>query len=126
MGDLIVMFSSTGAVASVNGLPVTDPVYILIGRRERVGTYTVPPTPPAVKANTDLSNAEDLNNLWVTINAQTGAINTEPVAFDSGGLALAAYNSTTGSANDKLMAAKIAAMNAARGLATQGIGMGGK
>ena len=38
----------------------------------------------------------------------------------------AAYNSTTGDANAKLLAAKIAAMNAARAQATQGIGMGGR
>ena len=68
---------------------VTDSIYILIGRRERVGTlYRAALTPPAVKVDADLSNAEDINNLWVTINAQTGLINTEPVAPDSDGAAL--------------------------------------
>jgi hypothetical protein len=48
------------------------------------------------------------------------------VAPDSGGAALAAYNATIGDADAKLLAAKIAAMNAARGQASQGIGMGGR
>ena len=60
-----------------------------------------------------MSNVEDLNNLWVTINAQTGLVNTEPVR-PTRRRGSSAYNSTTGDANDKLLAAKIAAMNAAR------------
>jgi hypothetical protein len=93
--DLTVLFSPTGAVDSVyyaaNRSVVTDPIYILIGKRERVGTYTTPP--PPVKLETQLSNAEDLNNLWVTINAQTGMVNTEPVAADIGaGAASVAYD----------------------------------
>jgi len=84
--DLTVMFSGTGAVDSVyygaTRAIVTDPIYLLIGKRERVGLYTTPP-PPA-KPEAQFSNAEDINNLWVTINVQTGLVNTEPVALDIG------------------------------------------
>ena len=41
---------------------------------------TAAPTAPAVKTDAELTNAEDLNNLLVAVNAITGQIVTEPVA----------------------------------------------
>jgi prepilin-type N-terminal cleavage/methylation domain-containing protein len=132
--NLTVMFSSTGAVDSVYygsvRSSVTDPIYILIGKRERVATFTpVGQVPPATKLETQFTNLEDLNNLWVTINTQTGLINTEPVAT---GATTAAHDTYVAAKNagatdaQAHLAAMIAATNAARALAVQGIGMGGK
>jgi prepilin-type N-terminal cleavage/methylation domain-containing protein len=132
--DLTVMFSSTGAVDSVYygsvRSSVTDPIYILIGKRERVATFTpLGQVPPATKQATQFTNLEDLNNLWVTINVQTGLINTEPVAT---GATTAAHDTYVAAKNagatdaQAHLAAMIAATNAARALAVQGIGMGGK
>ncbi len=99
--SLTVQFSSTGAADRLyfNSTYVrpTDQIYLLIGKRERMAN-------PFVGGNTNestLTNWQDLKNLWVTVNPHTGLINTEPVA--SGG-----------------------DVAAARALATQGIGMGGK
>jgi prepilin-type N-terminal cleavage/methylation domain-containing protein len=132
--DLTVMFSSTGAVDSVyygsTPSPVTDPIYILIGKRPRVATFTpVGQVPPTTKLETQFTNLEDLTNLWVTINTQTGLINTEPVA---NGATTAAHDTYVAAKNagatdvQAHLAAMLAAMNAARALAVQGIGMGGK
>jgi prepilin-type N-terminal cleavage/methylation domain-containing protein len=80
VADFTVLFSPTGSVDSVycgpNRLTVSDPLYLLIGKRGRVGNAVV-----AGNTNeTTLTNWQDLNNVWVTINPQTGAVNTEPVA----------------------------------------------
>jgi prepilin-type N-terminal cleavage/methylation domain-containing protein len=123
--DLTVVFSPTGAIASVNGNPVTGTLYILIGRRERAGTFTpVGQVPPATKVESQFTNVEDLGNLWVTINSQTGLINTEPLAD---GATTAACNAAAGNSDQTARTnAMIAAMNTARNLARQAIGMGGK
>ena len=70
----------------------TDVIYLLIGKRERVANKF-----EANNANaTTLTNWQDLNYLWVTINSQTGVVNTEPVGAvasttttESGGIAAA-------------------------------------
>ena len=101
--DLTILFSPTGAVASVNSTPVTNTIYLLIGKRERVNN-------PFTSGNTNettFTNYQDLNNLWVTINPQTGLVNSEPVATTSAATA------------DPAIAA-------ARSLAAQSQGMGGK
>jgi hypothetical protein len=96
-----ILFSSTGAVDNVylNAIqsPVTDPIYLLIGKRARVSN-------PFVAGNgneSTLTNWQDLNNIWVTINPQTGLVNTDSVAAG-------------------------ADVATARSLAAQGIGIGGK
>jgi prepilin-type N-terminal cleavage/methylation domain-containing protein len=101
--DVTIMFSPTGAIDTVNGSRVTDPIYLLIGKRGLVNNTFV-----AGNTNqTTLTNAQDLNNLWVAINSQTGMIETEPVAVSSATTAAAAIVQS-------------------RSLAKQGQGMGGK
>jgi prepilin-type N-terminal cleavage/methylation domain-containing protein len=132
--DLTVVFSPTGSVEEIfygtNRSVPADPLYILIGKRERVGTFTpVGQVPPATKQETEFTNIEDLNNLWVTINPQTGLVNTEPVAAGATAAAHQAYvDAKNAGATDiqARTAAMIAGMNAARALATQSIGMGGR
>jgi prepilin-type N-terminal cleavage/methylation domain-containing protein len=132
--DVSIQLSSTGAVDSMFGMcynnipvPVTDTIYLLVGKRERVGTFNTNPTPPLqTKTDQQLSNVEDLNNFWVTINAQTGLINTEPVAAGATTAAYNAYQAATGSVDQKWAAATIAACATARTLAVQSQGMGGK
>jgi len=72
---IYIMFSPNGGVDRVyagafNGA-VTQPIYLLIGRAERI---------PAGTSEDGLDNWQDGNNLWVTINAQTGLVVTSPVA----------------------------------------------
>jgi prepilin-type N-terminal cleavage/methylation domain-containing protein len=109
--DLTIVFSPTGAVQAVyhgaNLETVRQTIYyLLVGRRERVkstGNFIVD------DANEiSMANWQDLNNIWVTINLQTGGVSTEPVASSLG-------SATAG-----------ASIDAARGLAQQGQGMGGR
>jgi hypothetical protein len=70
-----IMFSPTGSLEAVYttsgllvvpGSPPASSLYFLIGRNDRVGSATNP-------------NWQDMNNLWVAINPQTGMISTAPV-----------------------------------------------
>jgi len=66
-----ILFSGNGSLERVryggSSVCVVDPLYLLIGRNDKVGDATNP-------------NWQDMNNLWVTINPQTGMITTAPVA----------------------------------------------
>ncbi len=105
---LTVLFSPTGAVSKVYynacRLSVTDPIYLLIGKRDRAANNFVVNNGNALTQ----TNWQDLNDLWMTINAQTGQINTEPVASSTGALTEAS------------------GIGSARQLAQQGQGTGGK
>lgn len=108
--DVTILFSPTGALeclyigASRN--VITEPIFLLVGKRERVGNSFVP-APSASNASA-WPNYQDLNNIWVTVYPLTGVINTEPVASSAG-------------ATDEL-----GAVNLSRSLARQALGMGGK
>ena len=109
-GDVEILFSPNGGVDSlyVNNMQYvpTSPIYLLIGKRERVV-----PGIGFIQANaneTTMTNYQDLNNLWITVNPLSGLINTEPVANSIAGTDLAS------------------AITAARALAAQAQGMGGK
>ena len=83
-GDTVVMFDPNGAVeyVSIGGTAVnpTEPIYLLVGKRERVGNGFV-----QNNANEQtLTNYQDLNNLWVVINPHTGLITTDNVASSAG------------------------------------------
>lgn len=106
-GDFTIMFSPTGAVDCVyygaTRVIAGDMIYLLVGSNERVANGYTPDN-----ANVDtLTNYQDMNNRWVTINPQTGAVQTDLVAALVSGL-----NETQ---------AKIAA----RAIAVEGVGMGG-
>jgi type II secretory pathway pseudopilin PulG len=108
-GDVIILFSPNGSINCIytagNQYFVTQPIFLLVGKRERMLNMFQP-------NNTDeqtMMNYQDLNNLWVVINPQTGLINSEPVAAPL--------------ASDDTLAK---AIDTARGLAREGLGMGGK
>ncbi len=63
--------------------PVVFPIYLLVGRREKVGETT-----------TGKRNWEDFNNIWITLNPQTGMVTTAPVvASGSDPLPASVYDS---------------------------------
>jgi hypothetical protein len=104
--DLTVMFAPNGAVDSVyvgtTSTPVVQPIFLLLGKRERVPPGTYVAADPATWANW-----QDLGNLWVVINPQTGLVTTGEVA------ATGITTPATG-------------VPAARGLAVDAQSMGGK
>jgi hypothetical protein len=82
--DVAILFNSDGSVYgySIGGaplLPAVQPIFLLLGKRERVGnTYTA--------GNNDVntqSNDQDLTNLWVVINPQTGLVTSGEVGADN-------------------------------------------
>ncbi|MEE8451351.1 MAG: prepilin-type N-terminal cleavage/methylation domain-containing protein [Thermoguttaceae bacterium] len=62
-GDLLVLESD---------LLVTRPIYLMIGKRERVTNEEA----TDFMAEEDMPNWTDLTNLWITINPQTGLVST--------------------------------------------------
>ncbi len=118
----ILMFSPTGGVYQVinsNGAsPLIDPIYFLIGRRDRMFTLnltsnvTIPQTGATgeVVPADGLANWQDPNNLWVSVTPQTGRITTVENA-------VVAYPTSMTNA---------AAIVLARGLALQGQSKGGR
>ena len=138
--DFTIVFSPTGAVDSIyyanSRSQITDSIYLLIGKRERT-INTFPKPRPATRLETDFTNVEDLNNLWVTVNAQSGVVNSEPLATGAADAYYVAYQlaydtaKAAGKSDEEadaigIAAGKAAARNAAASLATQGQGMGGK
>ena len=130
--DFAIVFSPTGAVELIyygaSRQLVNDPIYLLVGKRKRVENQWPPPPQPARTLETEFTNVEDLNNVWVTINAGTGLVNTEPLATGAADAYYAAYAAAkaAGLSDDEAnLAGKKAARNAAASLAMQGQGMGG-
>lgn len=118
LADFTVLFSPNGAVECIYigavRHSVVDPIYLLVGKRERVDNGYDDDNP-----NEDtLTNYQDLGNRWVTINPQTGAVQTEPVA------AITSANFDEGKALG--LTDEQAAARAARDLAREALGMGGK
>jgi hypothetical protein len=82
----MLIFSPAGGVYGVfaNGTaqPLIDPVYFLIGRRDRMFTLQANVTAPQKGAAGEvvpvdgLANWQDPNNLWVSVTPQTGRITT--------------------------------------------------
>ncbi len=110
VNDVTILFSPNGSVDRVytgtGYINVTEPIFLLIGNRERVGVLSDVVSPTA-ENKSKWMNWQDLETgLWVTINPHTGVINTEPVGSSNGG-----------------MPGDVAA---ARGLAAQAKGMGGR
>ena len=107
-GDVTVLFSPNGSVDRVyvgaNVYYPTEPIFLLVGKRERVGNPGV--ATPASDNEPDWANFQDLNNMWVVINPQTGVVTTDYLG------------STTGSTPTSV--------NEARQLAREARGMGGR
>lgn len=65
-----------------SGTAFTRPLYLLVGKSEKVGLSADPTLP----AEDDLSsNLVDLDNYWVSINPLTGSISTDPVGAVAAG-----------------------------------------
>ena len=81
--DVTLMFAANGSVDSyyIGGAPtpVTDPIFFLVGRRERMLNTSLVPSPTSADQDR-LPNVQDLGNVWVAINSQTGLIATDVVA----------------------------------------------
>jgi type II secretory pathway pseudopilin PulG len=109
--DFTVLFSPNGSVDRIyynaSTSPATDTIYLLIGKRERVGLNPPYQSSPTTANESSWGNFQDMENaLWITINPQTGLVNSEPVGSTSGGVP-----------TDPI---------AARGLAAQAQGKGGQ
>ncbi len=78
--DFTVLFSPNGSVdcvyVSATRYPVTEPIYLLVGKRERVGNPVTPNNPN----ESTLTNWQDLNNIWIVINPQTGVVTSDVIA----------------------------------------------
>jgi hypothetical protein len=80
--DAAVMFAPNGSIDScyANGTRyfVSNTIFLLIGRRERVGNSFV--AAPTTADQDRLPNVQDLGNIWVVVNPQTGLIASDVVA----------------------------------------------
>ena len=107
--DVTILFSPNGSVDGIQigaatPSPVVYPIFLLVGKNERVGTAVA--TGGDLAIDSKLANCQDVANYWVTINPQTGVVGTEPVGSRT------ANPPTT--------------ISIARELARDAIGMGGK
>ncbi len=109
-GDVTILFSPNGGVDRLyaNGTfgPVSQTIFLLVGKRERVSNTFV--AAPAAANQSSWPNYQDLDNIWVTVNPQTGLVVTDQVAASPTATDVAS------------------AINAARTLARDAQGMGGK
>jgi prepilin-type N-terminal cleavage/methylation domain-containing protein len=84
------LFSPHGSLDRVGfgGLtpdPVIYPIYLLVGRGDKVGDTTNP-------------NWQDFNNIWVALNPQTGMVTTAPVVSAAGNAVPASVSDSRGAA----------------------------
>ncbi len=100
---VMILFSPTGElnsiwVANVQWL-YRNPIYLLVGRRDRVALGSPPSTTPT--AEDGLWNWQDTNNLWVTIKPSTGLVTTSEIKVpQTSDPFISAYSSTLSLAND--------------------------
>lgn len=65
---------SSGQIETRMGVdPNPDPIFLLVGRRERVADFITSPLPGTPTAE-EKPNWADMGNLWVTLNPQTGLV----------------------------------------------------
>jgi type II secretory pathway pseudopilin PulG len=109
-----IMFSPNGALWRVwatgfPGVPPTEPVFLLVGRRTRVSTnltlsgvvLQIDGVPAATwigpsPAEDGFTNLADPGNFWITIQAQTGLATTADVAAGAPDIALAREEAAKG------------------------------
>jgi prepilin-type N-terminal cleavage/methylation domain-containing protein len=127
-GDVVILFSPNGSVYQVwinsagygaGGSPlVSQPIFILVGKRERVGNAA---QTSQTSGNRPLwANWQDLDNVWVVINPQTGLVTTNDVTIVSTNPSSQDYVAST----DPSFAAK--GLSVSRRLARDAQSMGGK
>jgi prepilin-type N-terminal cleavage/methylation domain-containing protein len=81
-GDATILFGPTGSVISVSiandpsspYIP-TQPIYLLIGKREKVGLSVIANNPNPLT----MTNWQDLQNVWVSINQQNGLVSSRAI-----------------------------------------------
>ncbi|MDZ7620341.1 MAG: hypothetical protein U1E05_25345, partial [Patescibacteria group bacterium] len=85
---IVIMFTPSGGLGQVyvagTPYPVTEPLYLLIARRDRIRDDYKTGDPDNLD---DMSNLEEPGSFWITVNARTGLIGTAengPVQFDFG------------------------------------------
>jgi hypothetical protein len=86
--DFTVLFSPTGSVDSIyygaSRTAVTDVIYLLVGKRERVGQSQ---SDPKKENESSWGNFQDIESAqWVTVNPISGQINSESVGSTAGGV----------------------------------------
>jgi prepilin-type N-terminal cleavage/methylation domain-containing protein len=117
---VIVMFAPNGGLDGIRyqdaTIPPTEPVHLLIGRRDRLPAIAPPLNgPPGPTLAEDvLRNWQDLNNLWVTVFPRNGLVTVSENAAVTGAVD---YSNR----NDRL-----AAFVQAREYAAQGQSLGGR
>jgi hypothetical protein len=78
---VMILFSPIGELTSIwvanQGWPYRLPVYLLVGRRDRIALGSPPSATPT--AEDGLWNWQDTNNLWVTIKPSTGLVTTSEI-----------------------------------------------
>ena len=118
---VIVTFAKSGALDSVYAmgqrLPLVEPIHFLLGQREKLPHATNSynkADPPETQA--EKHNFRDLENLWISINPQTGLITSAEVAQVQD-------SSLNGANEDALLRA---AIPQSRQFATSAQSMGGK
>ncbi|GAB6164441.1 hypothetical protein JCM19992_04410 [Thermostilla marina] len=83
---VIIMFGPEGSVDRIYHQSieqrVTEPIFLLIGRWDRMPATAGSGTP---MAEDGLFNWQDIQNLWVVVNANSGLTTAAPVAAPSGG-----------------------------------------
>jgi hypothetical protein len=90
---IYIVFSASGSIASINGSPIYQSIFLMVGKPDEA--RGVGPG--------GMASWQDLENLWVVINPQTGLVTTAPVAA-SGQL----YDSSTPGGNDSRQLARTA------------------
>lgn len=86
---VVVLFAPDGRVQKLfyqnAEMGVTEPLYFLIGKWERMpATASVPPSPRGPSLAEDgLYNWQDITNLWIVINPNTGLAVAAPVSGDT-------------------------------------------
>ena len=84
----VILFSPTGSVHSVyhydtagnyTPVPVTDPVFFMIGKWERTGTQQPASSPVRSLAEDGLHNWQDASNLWIAVGPQSGLVTAAEV-----------------------------------------------
>ena len=85
----LIMFSPDGQIESIWANGVSElaslPIYLMIGRRERVGQpVSLPPslTVPPLLAEDGLENWQDADNLWLALTPQSGQVTVAEVSAE--------------------------------------------
>ncbi|MCC7087006.1 MAG: prepilin-type N-terminal cleavage/methylation domain-containing protein [Pirellulales bacterium] len=120
---IIITFKPTGSLDKLymrgNQFILSDPLYLLVGKREKIAAAGSSPSYSAAddrETQTDKHNFRDLENIWVAVNPQSGLVTTAEVA-EFPDASITGANDT-----EKL----INALNRSRQLATSAQTMGGR